>query len=168
MRCPRLLRTGIILGLALSACPRFLLAAEPYLAAARALYADASYEEALATLGSPPTTGEADNGQVEQHRALCLLALGRVPEAEAALARLILKQPLYLIDKSDDLSPKLIALFHVVRERTLPVAARKIYALGRQSYEAREFQQAVAHFKALSAITSHPLSLGRLHRRSKL
>lgn len=136
-------------------------AAEPDVSAARALYASASYEEALTVLGAAPSSPEGDSAQVEQYRALCLLALGRVTEAEASLARLVMRQPLYAVGKSEDVSPKFLALFRTVREKTLPAAARRIYAAGRQHYDDKDFPGAISAFKDLAALLADPATVAQ-------
>ena len=61
------------------------------LATARELYATARYDEALAVLNDmrPPEGGVSDVKSIEQYRSLCLLALGRGTEAEAAIAAVV-------------------------------------------------------------------------------
>ena len=57
------------------------------LAAARDLYASARYDEALAVLNGLGSGLDApERKSIEQYRSLCLLALGRGTEAEAAIA----------------------------------------------------------------------------------
>ena len=62
------------------------------LATAKDLYSAARYDEALAMLNGlrPQETGNANNlRSIEQYRSLCLLALGRGSEAEAAISAVI-------------------------------------------------------------------------------
>ena len=77
---------------------------------AKALYAAASYEEALATLDQ---LGAADSIQVNQYRALCLLALGRARDAEAPLQQIVSADPLYKLP-AGEVSPRLVDLFRDV------------------------------------------------------
>jgi hypothetical protein len=119
------------------------------LANAKALYASASYEEALQQLSAIKDGDDAD--QVDQYRALCLLALGRVREAEQPLEQIIVRRPLYVISEGDA-SPKLVDLFRQVRKRALPVAARELYGKARASYDAKQYANAAAQFKQLIAV----------------
>src|SRR6476620_7387243 len=71
--------------------------AQESLQTAHALYASASYDEALAMLErlqkQPLPSGDAV--ELQQNRALCLLALGRTADAEEALAAVVKTAPTY-------------------------------------------------------------------------
>lgn len=115
------------------------------LAAARQLYANAAYDEALERLtrvNPPPALAD----QVDTYRALCLLALGRSRESEQIIERVLTRNPKYTLDEAD-VSPRLIIVFRAVRARLLPVTARNLYALGRASYEAKKFDVAARQFR---------------------
>ena len=74
------------------------LAQDGPLAVARDLYASARYDEALAMLNGvrQQESGNPTNLRyVEQYRSLCLLALGRGAEAEAAIAVVVASDPMY-------------------------------------------------------------------------
>jgi tetratricopeptide (TPR) repeat protein len=116
---------------------------------AKALYAQASYEDALAQLNGITDADVAN--QVDQYRALCLLALGRDREAQASLERIVVRAPLYVV-RSDDASPKLVTLFQQVRERTLPVAAKDLYVKARASYDGKRFAEARTQFEQMLAV----------------
>jgi len=118
------------------------------LAAARTLYASASYEDALASLASPDAA--VDPNQVDEYRALCYLALGQSPSAEQALERILNRAPLYTLNELD-VSPKLVTMFQDVKQRVIPSVARKLYAKGKNDYEAKDFAQAAAEFRLLMA-----------------
>jgi tetratricopeptide (TPR) repeat protein len=124
----------------------------PDLSAAKALYASASYEDALAALAK---INDEDVELVEQYRALCLLALGRTNEARQSLERMITLQPTYTISDAD-VSPRLVALFHEVRKQLLPTAAKKIYSNAKASFESKNYVAASAQFKAMFAILEDP------------
>src|SRR5687767_10745126 len=67
-------------------------------AAARDLYASARYDEALAVLNGllgGDRLSSAELKTIEQYRSLCLLALGRADEAEAAIASVVTADPFY-------------------------------------------------------------------------
>jgi tetratricopeptide (TPR) repeat protein len=124
-------------------------AESPELGSAKELYAQASYEDALAQLNRINDAEVAN--QVDQYRALCLLALGREREAQASLERIVVREPLYVV-KADDASPKLVTLFQQVRQRTLPAAAKELYAKARASYDARRFAEARPVFEQMLAV----------------
>jgi tetratricopeptide (TPR) repeat protein len=120
---------------------------------AKALYAAASYEEALATLEQ--LGGGADSIQVNQYRALCLLALGRAHDAEAPLQQIVSADPLYKLPAAE-VSPRLVDLFRDVRKRTLPSAARQLYTRAKNNYDAKNLSEAAKDFKTLMALLKEP------------
>jgi len=124
-------------------------AESPELGNAKELYAQASYEDALAQLNRINDAEVAN--QVDQYRAACLLALGREREAQASLERLVVRAPLYLV-KVDDASPKLVTMFQQVRERTLPAAAKELYARARANFDGKHFAEARAQFEEMLAV----------------
>lgn len=124
-------------------------AAPGELANAKALYASAAYEEALQQLSA--ITDDDDADQVDQYRALCLLALGRTREAEQPLEQIVVRRPLYVITEGDA-SPKLVDLFREVRRRALPGAARELYAKARASFDGKQYSDAATQFKQLIAV----------------
>ena len=127
--------------------------AAPDLANVRELYASASYAEALEVLGA---LEGADNTEVvEQYRALCLLGLGRTADAEQALERIVMRRPLYLIPAAD-VSPRVVTMFHDVRRRALPDAARQLYTRAKASYDTKDHKAAVAQFKDILALVNDP------------
>ena len=75
-------------------CPGIVWAQES-LQTAQALYASASYDEALAMLErlQKQPLPSADAVELQQNRALCLLALGRTADAEEALAAVVKTAP---------------------------------------------------------------------------
>jgi TonB family protein len=122
----------------------------------RALYASASYEEALAAIPSD-VNGEALI-EVEQYRALCLLALGREAAAVAAIERLVKIHPTYQPSASD-ISPRMRTMFADVRSKLVPDFARQAYADAKKAFDAKETEAAHAGFKrTLEVIDSLPES----------
>jgi TonB family protein len=142
--CGRLIAALVV---AAAASPAF--AESPELGNAKALYAQASYEDALVQLNGITDADSAN--QVDQYRALCLLALGRDREAQASLERIVVREPLYVV-KVDDASPKLVTLFQQVRERTLPAAAKELYTKARANYDGKHFTEASAQFEEMLAV----------------
>ena len=123
------------------------------LAAARTLYASASYEEALAMLATIETPDNIE--PVNQMRALCLMALGRTREAEQSIERIILHNPGYVIETAE-VSPKVVSLFRTVRQRTLPTVARSLYAQAKASFDDKRWDAATNEFTRMLAIVDDP------------
>ncbi|HXE79836.1 MAG TPA: TonB family protein [Vicinamibacterales bacterium] len=121
--------------------------------AARELYAAAAYDEALAMLQrlqqSPDPPSDAE---LQQERALCLLALNRSAEAEEAIAAVVKAQPLYIPDPSL-VSPRVRAAFLDVRRRLTPEIAREYFARGREHFERKDYERAVDSFEVVLELT---------------
>ncbi len=132
-------------------------AADP-LDSARELYASARYDEALAVLNE---IRSADRRSIEQYRSLCLLALGRTPEAEAAIAAVITVDPTY--QPSDaEVSPRVRSAFTDVRQRLLPEIATARYTAAKTRYDRKEWKAAEQQFRDLLTLLDHPDMGGRL------
>lgn len=133
------------------------------LATARELYATARYDEALAVLNDmrPPDGGASDVKSIEQYRSLCLLALGRGTEAEAAIAAVVTADPAYLPSDAEA-SPRVRAAFSEVRQRLLPDIARIRYAAAKAAYDRKEYAAAEGQFRSLVALLDDPDMGGRL------
>ena len=100
--------------LLIAAVPVAGLAAQDSLEDAKAQYAAASYEEALLTLtriDSQPT----NRVELEQYRAFCFIALGKIPEAERAVASLVSADPRY-VPSATVASPKVLSLLSDMRK----------------------------------------------------
>lgn len=106
------------------------------LSSAKALYAAASYEEALDQLSAVNPSEDMD--QVDTYRALCLMALGREIEAAKSLERLLDRNPFHSLTEAE-VSPRLVTMFKDVRTRRLPTAARELYMRARDKYDERSF-----------------------------
>jgi len=118
---------------------------------ARALYESAAYEEALSLLIAIEDVNNV--GEVEEYRALCLLALGRSAEAERALEQIVLRKPLFMIDVQD-VSPRLVLLYRDVRQRLVPTAARSLFARGKANFDAKRYPDAAAQLQELVTLLS--------------
>lgn len=127
------------------------------LAAARDLYASASYEEALAMLGRlnavelPPDQGRT----ADQYRALCLLALGKSAEASQAIEAVVSAEPSYHPSESE-VSPRVRAVFSDVRKRLLPGLVQQKYAIAKTAFDHKDYQTASAGFGQLLALYADP------------
>ena len=84
---------------------------------AKALYAEASYDDALRALAAN------DGAEAYQYRALCFLALGKVTDAERALEALITVAPEFSVSESDS-PPRLVSLFSQTKRRIMPGITR--------------------------------------------
>jgi hypothetical protein len=123
------------------------------LASVKSLYASASYDEALTELDKIDAGNWVE--QVDEYRALCLVAIGRTREAEQALEHLVRVSPLHSMT-NDRTSPRLVALFEAVRARIMPMVARESYAKARSSYDNGDFDAAVSEFRQLAQLLSDP------------
>jgi tetratricopeptide (TPR) repeat protein len=136
-----LLRAAALLVVCATADAR---ANQEMLASAKSLYESASYEAALSELSAIDSTELVD--AVDTYRALCLLGLGRVRDAEQALELVVTRKPLLMLSDAEH-SPRVIALFRDVRQKALPAVAQQLYAHARTDYENEKYDAAVAGFK---------------------
>lgn len=127
------------------------------LQAALDLYASASYDDALVMLDALRTQDldATTLAGVEQHRMLCLVALGRPRDAEAAAAALLSAAPATTLDASE-VPPRVRALFDTTRGRLLPALARQQYADAKRAYDAGNYGRARDGFDALQALLGSP------------
>jgi tetratricopeptide (TPR) repeat protein len=133
-------------------------AGEGPLDAARQLYASARYDEALAVLDG---LRSSDRRSIEQYRSLCLLALGRTPEAEAAIAAVVTADPTFQPSEADA-SPRVRAAFTDVRQRLLPDIAGTYYAAAKATYDRKEWAAAERQFRDLLTLLNDRDMVGRL------
>ena len=137
------------------------LEAEPQsLTRARELYAAASYEEALTTLNAIGAGEQtpADRQTVGIYRVLCLVALGRTREVEAAVDAVIAQDPFQRL-ALDDLPPKTRAAFGDARKRMLPAIVQHRYTDAKASFDRGDFAAAAPAFReVLDALTDPDLA----------
>jgi tetratricopeptide (TPR) repeat protein len=133
------------------------LAAQDSLTMARDLYASAAYEDALAVLNRLRNADHStDDGRaIDQYRAFCLLALGRVDEAERAIEAVVAAQPSYHPSESE-VSPRLRSLFADVRRRMLPTIIQDRYAQAKAAYDRKEYAAAAQGFKVTLEMMGDP------------
>ena len=143
--------------LALNAAP---VQAQASLVKAKELYASANYDEALTmfntlTLASHPPE---DAASISMYRVLCLVAVGRSAEVEAAIDRLVSQHPLFR-PPSDELSPRMRNAVSTARSRLLPPMVQKRYEESKTAYDRGEFVVASTGFKwVLSALADPDIS----------
>jgi TonB family protein len=119
------------------------------LAEAKTLYASGAYEEALTSLTTPKADDSAD--EVDEYRALCLLALGRTAEVQKSLETLVRRSPLFKMSEAE-VSPRLVTTFHDVRKRVLPIVVRDLYTSAKAGFEKNDYDAAKAQFDELSTL----------------
>lgn len=140
-------------------------AAQPNaLNAARDLYASARYDEALAVLNGLPAGNSpnvADMTSVQQYRSLCLLALGRGPEAEEAIGAVVTANPSYQ-PTAAEASPRVRAAFTEVRQRLLPHIAQARYTEAKTAFDGRHFAEAATQLREVLTLIDDPDMQGRL------
>jgi hypothetical protein len=138
-------------------------AAQTDLGEAKTQYEEAAYEDALTTLTKASASTPADRVQLEQYRALCLIALGRIPEAERAVAALVDADPTYF-PPSSVASPRVLAMVSDIRRKELPGVARRVLDSGRAAYEAKDLPRAQRQFDLLLKLLDDPAMEGRPER----
>ena len=142
--------------------------AQASLTKAKELYASANYDEALTMLntlvagsisGEGLATGASDDAAaVAMYRVLCLVAVGRATEVDAAIERLVSQHPLYR-PPSDELSPRMRTAISTARLRLLPAMVQRRYAEAKNAYDSGDYANAGAGFKwVLSALADPDIS----------
>jgi TonB family protein len=116
------------------------------IAKGKALYRSAAYDEALTVLAS------TESPEAMQYRALCLLAVGRTPEARAAVEWLIRHAPTFTPER--DLPPRFISLFEDTRTDVLPDVVQVLFAAAREQFDARLYADARRGFGDVAALAS--------------
>lgn len=119
----------------------------------RGHYATAAYEEALAHIGALEPARVTP--ELEQLRALCLLALGRSDEGQQSFERLVRQAPLYLIPEAD-IAPRMYTVFRDVRRRVLPLIVRDLYNQGKSSFDAKQYEAATTELRAMMRVLGDP------------
>ena len=133
-----------LLATALLLAPSVARGADDQLSTAKELYAAAAYEDALTLLGKlseSPSTAPDVAAQIDVYRSFCLYALGRTQEAEAVAQGLLRKNPLFK-PQSEDLSPRVEAMFTQVRKQLLPGLIREKYRAAKGAVDRKEFAEA--------------------------
>ena len=133
------------------------LRAQDSVSVARDLYTAASYEDALAVLNrlDSANTEASDRMAVSQYRAFCLLALGRMQEAERAIETVLTVDLLYR-PADNSMSPRLRSAFAGVRQRILPAIVQQEYTRARAAFDRGDFPSAVAQFDRVLQALSDP------------
>ena len=130
------------------------LVAQDAMQSVKDLYASAAYEDALSAVGKMDGGGSSSL-EAEQYRIFCLVALGRVDEAEQAVESVLNAHPEYRPD-SAQASPRIQTLFSQVRRRIGPALVKKMYQQGRAAMERKDRDEAVAQFEGMLRIANDP------------
>lgn len=122
-----------------------------------ALYTSASYDEALDAFEAARQIDLAreDRVTLDQHRMLCLLALGRTAAADEAAASLLETKPDFVLSASEA-SPRVRARFDETRRRVLPAVVRRVYTDAKRAYDGGNLTQARDGFAQLSQMLADP------------
>ena len=112
------------------------------LARAKAAYASAAFEDALALLGAFHDKASPASSEAGAYEAFCLVALGRDDDARRAVETVVRNDPEYRLSVAQA-PPRMQALFDAVRVRLLPAIARASYASGRAAFDRKDFGAAV-------------------------
>ena len=121
--------------------------------AVKELYASAAYEDALSAIGKPDS--EAPNLEAEQYRVFCLVALGRLDEADKAVETVLSVRPEYHPDAADA-SPRIQAIYTKVRRRIGPGLVKRMYQQGKTAMDRKEREEAISQFEAMLRIADDP------------
>ncbi len=127
------------------------------LSTARDLYAGAAYEDALVLLDRLRADGPRSDEipTIDQYRAFCLIALGRVADAEQAIEAVVAAEPSYQPSGSE-VSPRVRSAFSDVRRRVLPALVQGRYATAKAAFDRRDFVQAAAGFRQVLDVLGAP------------
>lgn len=131
--------------------------AQETVASARDLYAGANYEDALVVLSrlDSPESQPSDRMAINQYRAFCLLALGRMHEAERAIEAVLTVDLLYRPSDAA-MSPRLRSAFAGVRQRILPSIVQQEYARAKTAFDRGDFPSSIAQFDRVLQALADP------------
>lgn len=122
-----------------------------------ALYAAASYDEALTALDAARAVDLPldDCVTLDRHRMLCLLALGRMAAADEAAASLLESRPDFVLT-AHDAAPRVRAMFDETRRRVLPAVVRRVYSEAKRAYDNGRYAEAGDGFTRLAGLLADP------------
>jgi TonB family protein len=115
----------------------------------KSLYAAAEYDKALEVANS------LDTLEAQQYKALCLLALGRQADASTAIEALVTASPTF-VPSAEDAPPRFVELVAKVRQKLLPVIARRAFTEGRELYTGKQNDEAVRRFALVLTLLNDP------------
>jgi hypothetical protein len=129
------------------AVPVTIYGADASLAAARDLYVSASYDDALAMLGSLSNGSKSvgERQSIDLYRTLCLFALGKATDADRVIEGMLLRDPLYRA-ADEELSPRVENAFQSARRRILPSVIQQKYAEAKAAFDKQDWATASTGF----------------------
>jgi hypothetical protein len=136
------------------AVPVTIYAADASLAAARDLYVSASYDDALAMLGTLSNGSRSieERQSIDLYRTLCLFALGKSADADRVIEAMLLRDPLYRA-RDEELSPRVENAFQSARRRVLPSVIQQKYGEAKAAFDKQDWATASSGFsEVLKAI----------------
>jgi TonB family protein len=142
----------VIAGLLLIMSASVARAADEPLADAKALFAAASFDGALAALDKLDGPNAAQPEALE-YKVLCLLALGRSADAQRVTESLVTSVPTFAPAETD-LSPRFVELLTETRRRIVPVVARRLLTDARDQFRAKKNAEAQRMFEELLTLAS--------------
>lgn len=143
MRTRRFLVLLALIGLVVLSGPA---SAQDSLQGAKDLYASAAYEDALAVLSRLQRRDAPV--EVPQYRAFCLIALGRITEAEQAIESVVVANPRYE-PSAMDVSPRIQEIFARTRKQLLPGIARQAYSDAKRALDRKDRDAAISGFASV-------------------
>jgi len=145
------LTTALVLALSLRP------SAQESLTSARQLYASAEYKSALNMLDGliRANPSAPDRQAMDLYRTFCLVALGSVDEASAAVDAMITRDPLYH-PSLDEVPPRLRTLFSNARKKLLPGIIQQRYTTAKAAFDRNEYKTAREGFTQLLIALSDP------------
>jgi hypothetical protein len=145
---------ALALLLSLAAAPAAT-AAQDVLEEAKTQYAAAAYDEALAILSRANPSIPVNEVELEQYKAFCFIALGRMEDAERAVAALVAADPKY-VPSPAVASPKVLSLVSEMRAKQLPAVARDLLESGRTAFTEKDMPRAQHDFALLLDLLEDP------------
>jgi tetratricopeptide (TPR) repeat protein len=144
-----------IAALILTMAPR--LHGQQPLAAARELYAQAEYQDALNVLNTLSVTdySREDRQSIDLYKTLCLFAVGRRAEADRALEAMVAQDPLYR-PSADDMPPRMRAALSDARKRMLPAIIQQKYAEAKNAFDRKDYGVAEGGFRQVLDALADP------------
>lgn len=148
-------KTLLIAALALAFTSSRAHAADESLTEAKALFAAASFDGALAALEHLDAEVAAQPETLE-YKALCLLALGRAAEAQKVTEALVTATPTFM-PADRDLSPRFLELLAETRRKIVPAVARRLFADARDEFRAKQTSTAQRLFQQVVTLATDPV-----------
>jgi hypothetical protein len=130
--------------------------AQVSLDAAKALYASAEYESALAMLDGLRATERPreEHQMIELYRVLCMVATGKEADAKSVMEGLVTRDPLYR--PSNDLPPRVRSTYSETRKRMLPAAVQSAYQEAKAAFDFKDYTTARRGFALVLAVLDDP------------